>query len=948
MPLDRYWQKRDFARTPEPAGAHGASEGPLRFVVQRHRATRLHYDFRLEMGGVLASWAVPRGPSMRPLERRMAAHVEDHPIEYLDFEGVIPRGEYGGGDVIVWDIGTWEPEAETPDPVAAVTAGELKFVLHGERLSGRWVLVRTSGQGTGRRGSRGPGSASRSSGRHTARDEDGDEWLLIHKRDETSDPTWDIDTFPTSVLSGRTNEEIRAGVPAIWDSSKPATEALIDLTAARDEPLPDFVAPMLATPVDAPFSDDDWLFEMKLDGYRVETVVQDGRVRLWTRNRKDAARYFPELAATPPTWIAARTAIVDGEVVALDEDGNARFSLLQDRTGLNGIGLARSDRRRPATTDGDRAGDEDPARPAPLVYQVFDLLHLDGRSLLDVPLEDRKRLLRRVIRDTPRVRYVSHVETDGLDLYAAAEAHGVEGIIAKLRRSTYEPGRRSRAWLKMKIRREQELVVIGFEPGKGSHAKLGSLLVATFEDGAFRYAGEVGSGIDTRTRTALRARLDELATPVPPVIDPPSIKGLHWAEPRIVIRATFAEWTSDGLLRQAAFTGMEPDRDPRRVTRERTLDADRARAAAERAARARAGREKEPTMAKRTTDPKATRPTTSGRKAPMARAPSAKASIDAKPSDRPIGLATPDELAALDRLGAGGPWEVGGHVVTMTNLDKVLWPAPGYTKRDLARYYVTIAPVLLPYLADRPLNTDRWPNGITGHHFWQKQIPSHAPDWVGRWDYPEAGKDQSHTYIVVDRVATLAFLSNQAVIDLHPWTSRLSAYREPTYALVDIDPGERTTWEEVLILARLFRTALGHLGVRGYPKTTGKRGIQVWIPIRPGYTYDDTLRWVESLSRAIAATVPDLVSWDWAKADRGGRARLDYTQNTPIKTLVAPYAARPVATAGVSAPIRWEELDDPTLRPDRWDIRSMPERVAEVGDLFAGALDFDQELPPLG
>jgi bifunctional non-homologous end joining protein LigD len=255
--------------------------------------------------------------------------------------------------------------------------------------------------------------------------------------------------------------------------------------------------------------------------------------------------------------------------------------------------------------------------------------------------------------------------------------------------------------------------------------------------------------------------------------------------------------------------------------------------------------------------------------------------------------------------------------------------------------------VLLPYLSDRPLNTDRWPDGVTGHHFWQKQIPSHAPDWVARWDYPEAGKEQSHTYLVADRVATLAFLSNQAVIDLHPWTSRLPDYKRPTYALIDIDPGTRTTWDEVVALARLFRTALQHLGVRGMPKTTGKRGIQVWVPIEPRYTYDDTLKWVEGLSRAVGSTVPELVSWDWAKADRGGKARLDYTQNTFIKTLVAPYAVRPVATAGVSAPITWDELDDAELRPDRWDLRSMPERVATVGDLFADALRFDQVLPKL-
>jgi bifunctional non-homologous end joining protein LigD len=897
MSLERYWQKRDFARTPEPAGSPAATAGDARFVVQRHRATRLHYDFRLEIGGVLVSWAIPRGPSMRPLERRMAARTEDHPVEYLDFEGVIPKGEYGGGDVIVWDIGTWTPEAETSEPSAAIAAGELKFVIHGQRLRGRFVIVRTSGRD------------------RTATRDGADQWLLIHKADATAVADWDVDAFPTSVLSGRTNDQVKAGVPALWDSSKPAAEARIDLSRAVDAPLPGFIPPMLATPVDRPFSDPDWLFEMKLDGYRVEAVVDRGTVRLWTRNRQDAARYFPELAAARPDWLLAESAIVDGEVVAIGPDGNADFSLLQDRTGLKGLGVHRGDRR---ASDQGR-----PDRPrAPLLFQLFDLLHLDGRSLLGVPLEDRKRLLRRVIRDTASVRFLGHVVEDGEDLHDAAAEHRVEGIIAKLRRSTYEPGKRSRAWLKVKIRREQELVVVGFETGKGSHAALGSLLVATHEDGAWRYAGEVGSGIDTRTRKDLRARLDTIAADAPSVVDPPRLPGAHWVEPRIVIRAEFAEWTSDGLLRQAAFKGFELERDPLMVTRERPVAVDAARRAAERTPAGRSRKEQ-----------------------PMPSTPAKPTATEERAA--PAQAATPDELAALDALGKAGAWEVGGHTVKLTNLDKVLWPGPGYTKRDLVRYNATIAPWILPYLRDRALNTDRWPDGITGHHFWQKQIPSHAPDWVARWDYPEAGKDQSHTYVVADRVATMAWLANQAVIDLHPWTSRLPDYTQPTYALIDIDPGERTTWDEVLVLARLYRTALSHLGVRGYPKTTGKRGIQVWVPVAPGCTWDKTLAWVEALSRAVGSTVPDLVSWEWEKAARGGRARLDYTQNTPIKTLVAPYAVRPVGTAGVSAPITWDELDDRDLRPDRWDLRSMPDRVAAVGDLFAGALVFDQVLPSL-
>jgi bifunctional non-homologous end joining protein LigD len=295
-----------------------------------------------------------------------------------------------------------------------------------------------------------------------------------------------------------------------------------------------------------------------------------------------------------------------------------------------------------------------------------------------------------------------------------------------------------------------------------------------------------------------------------------------------------------------------------------------------------------------------------------------------------------------------GVWEIGGHDVSLSNLDKVLFPDARFTKRDLIRYYVTISPVLLPYLYDRPVNLWRWPDGVTGGHFWQKQIPQYTPKWVSRWDYPEAGSTESHTYIVADRVATMAWLANHATIDIHPWTSTIGDYRSPTYALIDIDPGTKTTWDEVLTLARLYRAALDHLNVKAWPKVTGKRGIQVWIPVKQIYTYRETSAWVEQISRAIGAAVPELVSWEWAKTSRSGKARLDFTQNAVNKTLVAPYAVRPVQNAAVSAPIEWDELDDPDLRPDRWDLKTVIERVRDRGDLFRPVLEIHQELPSVG
>ena len=895
MSLAKYNKKRDFKKTPEPAGELAPPpKGSRRFVVQRHRATRLHYDFRLEIDGVLMSWAVPRGPSLNPADRRMAVHVEDHPLSYFDFEGVIPKGEYGGGDVIVWDWGTFEPE-ETDDPGKAVASGELKFALDGEKLHGRFTLVKTRGYNKGQ-----------------------DDWLLIHKKDAFADPSWDVDALPRSVKTGRTNDEVKEGRDAVWDSRAPAAQAAIDLAAARDAPLPDFIEPMKATPADKPFDDPDWLFELKLDGYRVEAIVDKGKVRLWTRNKQDAARYFPDLAGAKPTWINAQQAIVDGEVVALDRAGRPQFGLLQDRAGMGRFGPRGV---KPAATK-----EPDDGFVAPVVYFVFDLLYHDGKSLLDVPLEQRKRFLRSVLREHDSVRYATHFD-DGPTFYETVREQGLEGMIAKLRNSPYEAGKRSKAWLKIKIRREQEVVVIGYEPGKGAREALGSLIVAVRDGKEWSYVGEVGSGLDNKTIAKLKKELDDHAVKESVAPNAPRIRGARWSEPRLVVRVDFAEWTDDGLLRQSAYNGLEIGKPPLEVIREIEQPTTKLAAEAEREVAA-----------------AAEAPKRAARK--PSKSAAAKSGLAPSKSDPPQS-ASRAEMARLEQIQKEGPWEIGGETVSLTNLDKVLFPEPGFTKRDLIRYYVTVAPVLLPYLKDRPINLSRWPDGVTGHTFWQKQIPAWAPAWISRWDYPEAGSSESHTYLVADRVATMAWLANHATIDLHPWTSRAQTYWSPTYALIDIDPGEKTTFADILTLARLYRTALDHLTLVGLPKTTGKRGIQIWVPVRPGYTYRETSDWVEALSRAVGAAAPSLVSWEWAKSARHGLARLDFTQNAVNKTLVAPYAVRPVANAAVSTPITWDELDDPDLRPDRWDIRTVLERIKKRGDLFAPALTLEQELPDL-
>jgi bifunctional non-homologous end joining protein LigD len=685
---------------------------------------------------------------------------------------------------------------------------------------------------------------------------------------------------------------------------------------------------MKATLASKPFRDEDWLFEVKWDGYRVEAVVRDGKVGLFTRNGHDAATYFRRLL-DPPTWIEAAEAIVDGEVVALDDDGRPDFGLLQERISAGRTG-----------------------RPVALVFQAFDLLHLDGRSLLDVPLEDRRKLLELVVRPTSRVQVAPVIETEGIAFFEAAKAQRLEGIVAKHRRSRYEPGRRASTWLKIKARPEQELVVGGWTPGEGTAKELGALVVGVYEGERLRFSGKVGSGFDSRTRALLRERLEALETDAPPFDPPPApgyrgrwggdLAGVRWIRPELVIRAEHADWSRDGHVRQAAFKGIEAGRDPREVARERPVDP------------AKAGREAAASLvAAGAVANVASRVGSSGAM------PTPDAAPDAAPDPAPdpAWLVSAAELDALTRLKGEGTWHVAGQDLRLTNLDKVLFPPregqdeEPVTKRELIAYFARIAPAMLPHLAGRPLNLQRFPNGAGAPGFWQKDIPSSAPRWLTIWretGFRERADRDANDHLVADRAATLCWLGNQAAFEIHAWTSTTADPWTPTYALIDIDPGTSTTWDETLALARLYRTALEHLGVRAYPKLTGSRGIQAWIPVERGrYTYTDTSAWVEKLSRAIGAAAPDLVSWEWAKAERGGRARLDYTQNAAIKTLVAPYAVRPRPGAPVSAPIRWSELDEPDLAPDRWTVRSVIDRVAEQGDLWAGLPADAQALPPL-
>ena len=585
--------------------------------------------------------------------------------------------------------------------------------------------------------------------------------------------------------------------------------------------------------------------------------------------------------------------------MAIDEDGRPDFSLLQTKLGQPGV--------------------------AGLVYQAFDLLYLDGRSLLDVPLEDRKRLLRSVLKDHPRVRFAAHVVGEGKAFYEAAKANRLEGIIAKLRRSRYEPGRRSNAWLKFKVRPEQELVIGGWTPGEGNARDLGALAVGYYEDGKLRFAGKVGAGFTGATRKELLSKLKPLVIDDPPFDPPPpkdykgrwggDLGAVTWVQPELVMRAELGGWTRDGVVRQAAYKGLELGRDPTTVRRETAVATTSAvRAAEAETGDARAADARRHADRRRRMPPKSSKEDRRRQRGHRKRRPKAKAPPRRRPpADVPDDWrVTDDELAALDALGKEGVWQVGGDELKLTNLDKPLFeprePDGGgpITKRELIRYFARIAPTMLRHLTDRPLNLQRFPNGAGAPGFWQKDIPDTAPKWLTRWHETGVdGRDRPRCQRPPDRRPRRdPGLARQPGELRDPRLDRAPARAVAAhFAYIDIDPGEKTTWEETLVLARLYRTALGHLGVRGYPKTTGKRGIQIWIPIVPRYGFAETSAWVERVSRAVGATVPDLVSWEWAKErPQGSRPASTTPRTRRIKTLVAPYAVRPAPGAPVSAP----------------------------------------------
>jgi bifunctional non-homologous end joining protein LigD len=809
--LDRYRRMRDPARTTEPFGG-GAAAGPPPgaahlFVVQKHAARRLHWDFRLELGGTLRSWAVPKGPSADPADRRMAVEVEDHPVEYADFEGIIPSGNYGAGAVIVWDRGAWQPLG---DPVAGLAKGKLVFLMHGYKLRGEWTLVRTRRAQGGKQ-----------------------EWLLLkHRGDAFAGAGRPF--AEESVLSGRLLEEVAAGT----SRAESAAHAAARLGAPARPLSTAELAPMLAELADAPFDDAGWLFELKYDGYRLRAVREGARVELRYRSGDDATALFPEVAKA--VEMLPVDAALDGEVVVLGADGRPSFQALQRR--------------------GQLARAEDVARAAietPATLFAFDLLSVGGRDVRPLPLGERKRLLADVVPRLGPVRYADHVEANGKALFREVEARGLEGIVAKRADAPYRAGR-SPAWRKIRLARAGDFAVVGFTAPRGGRARFGALLLAVHDGEGLVYAGSAGSGFTDRQLDDLHARLLPRVRKTPPCRGPvPRGRGNTWVDPEVVVEVRYREWTSEGLLRQPVFLRVRDDKRPEEAIRESA-----------------AGHEPPPPAA------------------------------------------------------AGAAEE--GREVRITNPDKVFFPADGITKGDLVAYHRAIAPFMLPFLADRPLVLTRYPDGIDGKSFFQKDAPEWRPAWMRTVTVhgEETGRDLAH--FLVDDADGLAWLVNLGTVPLHVFASRAPALERPDWCVVDLDPKE-APFDHVVRLARAVHALCEEIGLPSYPKTTGQKGLHVLVPLGGQLTHEQARTLGELLARAVEAEHPELSSTARAISARGGRVYLDYLQNGYGKTIAAPYTVRPRPGAPVSTPLRWSEVNG-RLDPARFTIRNVPARAERLAD----------------
>jgi bifunctional non-homologous end joining protein LigD len=846
MALEEYKRKRRFNETPEPEGAVKQTPGAS-FVIQKHRATRLHYDFRLEMEGVLRSWAIPKGPTFNPVEKRLAVETEDHPMDYGGFEGVIPKGNYGAGNVIVWDRGTYEMVDPTTSE-AGWKKGKLHFILKGEKLHGEWVLVR---------GSREP-----------------KQWIFFKVRDPYANATGEItEERPESVLSGELVENLggavrpgskngKSAAPRTWYTPVERELEQRGMKKPGRVPIPKAPGPMLATLAEKPFNNDDWLFELKLDGVRALVVKNGSKLDLWTRNQKSMTRRFPTLAKALLD-LTPDTAIIDGEIVTMDREGQSHFEQIQPRLHLTRArDIAEADER------------------IPVYFYAFDLLYLNGYNLTGFPLVDRKAVLRAVIPDNSGwARYLDHVESRGVDFFKAVAHRKLEGIVAKVKTSLYREGR-SKQWLKIKTQNTDRFVVGGFTPPEGSRKGFGALLLGLYDrNGGLVYVGRAGGGFDDRSLRETERLLRTRSAKRPPFVEVPAeIRKASWVRPELVCAVRFGEWTADRKLRAPVFQGFCEDVDPRECALEGALPAKLIEA-----------------------------------------------------SSNGSGAAPPEAPAEPARA-------------KLTNLDKIFWPEDGYTKGDLIRYYDRIAPTILPYLKDRPLVFKRYPNGIHGEFFYQKDAHDYTPDWVRTVELWSPDVKRSIRYFVGNDRDQMLYIANMGAITQNPWSSRLQFIDKPDYIIFDLDPVD-APYPIVQQVALELKDALDELKLRAYPKTSGASGIHVYLPLLENrFTYDEARIFAEAVASVVVARRPEIATIQRVvKKRKKGTIYVDYLQNVRGKTVASVYSPRAEIGAPVSAPLMWDEIRRP-LDPRDYTIKTIFDRLKQHDDLFKPVLTDRQDI----
>jgi bifunctional non-homologous end joining protein LigD len=830
-PLSPYRAKRFLERTPEPAGSLEPGAPPLAgglFVVHKHAARRLHYDLRLEMEGVLRSWAVPKGPSFDTADKRLAVLVEDHPLEYGDFEGLIPEGNYGAGAVILWDRGRWSP---LEDPVEGMEKGKLLFELKGHKLRGLWTLVKL------KKGDK--------------------DWLLIKERDGYASESTELPE--SSVLSGLTVEDLKAG-------RRPAhgiRAELIRLAAPEKAVSPDTVRLMLAETRERPFSSPDWWFELKLDGYRA-LAVRDTGARLLSRNGNDLSSCFPEVIQALQGLPFDRL-LLDGELVALDDRGRPNFQRLQQRAQLRrGLDI------RHASVE------------CPVTFFAFDVLSVEGFDLRNLQLQERKKLLPKLVPPTGSIRLLDHFEGEGEMLYEQVRKLGLEGIVGKRVDSAYKPGR-SAAWVKIRTRRAEDFVVVGFSAPKGSRSGFGALHLGAYRAGQLVYSGRAGSGFTERQLATIRVTLEGIRRDAPVCVGLlPKELGTSWVEPRLVCEVEFTEWTEEGLLRQPVFLRLRDDKRPDECVVSEQAE----------------GRQRGDGVQVEDSGP------------------------------LPASSAEPGVRHPKGRKRSPHRQKTPTSAVEFSNLQEIFWPDDGYSKGDLIAYYREIAPWILPYLAQRPVVLTRYPDGIAGKSFFQMDAPRFVPEWIGTQRMWSEQAEREIDYFICNDEASLLYLINLGTIPLHVWGSRTSNIGHPDWCVLDLDP-KGAPFTDVVRVAQTTHALCDELGLPNFVKTSGSSGLHVMIPLGCQCRHDETRSLGELLARLITAQLPEISTITRQISRREGKVYIDYLQNGAGRLIVAPFSVRPLPGAPVSCPLHWNEVT-PDLDIRNFTIRNVPVRMREL------------------